>query len=1146
MLTAIPHQWTTEFASKVNLCVSVVSKIEHRLAEVYFDMADVLVIGSGGREHAICWKLAQSEQVKQVYVAPGNTGISHIDKVTCISLNIKDHKFRSRTNKKLMELYGEPSIVSFIKKGRLRWLGHLERMPEGRLPKRTLYGYPGGLRKRGRPRLRWLQDVEDDLRRAVAEWCKENKINLVVVGPEDPLAGGIADVLRAAGVNCFGPGKEAARIESDKDWAKSFMDRHGIPTARWGAFTAADKAKSFIKSSSFPALVVKASGLAAGKGVVVATSQTEACHAVDSILTDHKFGSAGNTVIVEELLEGEEVSVLAFVDGSNISVMLPSQDHKRHMDGDVGANTGGMGAYCPCPLISDCELVTVRETVLQKAVDGLKKENTPFIGVLYAGLMLTKDGPKVLEFNCRFGDPETQVILSLLESDLYHIMLACCKGELNKQTLQWRSDVYAVGVIMASRGYPESSSKGNVITGHDVISKLPEHLVFHSGTALSTNGDLITNGGRVLIVIAIANQLAVAAAKATRACEKINFEGAQYRTDISYKGIARSLLQKGQLSYKASGVDIVAGDNLVSRIKPAVAQTNRNGVLGSIGGFGGLFDTKAAGYKDPLLVSGTDGVGTKLKIAQACQLHSTIGIDLVAMCVNDILAHGAEPLFFLDYYACGVLNVDVASQVVAGVAEGCKLAGCALVGGETAEMPGLYAVDDYDLAGFAVGAVERTKLLPHTDEIQAGDVVIALPSSGVHSNGFSLVRKIMQKCGVQYSDAAPFSSSGKTFGEELLTPTKIYVKSLLPALQSGKVKALAHITGGGLSENIPRVLPKSCKVLLDASKWTIPSVFGWLAAAGGVNAAELLRTFNCGIGTVIIVSSSDVESILKSKLMTNTYRILYFVSDVSQVDVTNFVPVMETVMRPYVKSVVKSHAPERKRVGVLISGSGTNLQKFNSADTDTLTLNHVVCSLQYNQLISKIVMLQSLIDATVDPSRGTGAEIVLVISNKAGVQGLKRAENAGIPTKVISHTAFKSRLEFDMAVHAELVAAGVEIVCLAGFMRVLTGDFVKLWRGRLINIHPALLPLFKGTHAHRQALEAGVRITGCTAHFVEEDVDAGAILAQESVQIELGDTEESLQERVKLVEHKVFPKALMLVATGKVRLDENGKLVWTE
>ncbi|XP_069683657.1 trifunctional purine biosynthetic protein adenosine-3 [Periplaneta americana] len=1007
-------------------------------------MADVLVIGSGGREHAICWKLAQSEQVKQVYVASGNTGISHIDKVTCISLNIKDHK-------------------------------------------------------------------------AVAEWCKENKINLVVVGPEDPLAGGIADVLRAAGVNCFGPGKEAARIESDKDWAKSFMDRHGIPTARWGAFTAAEKAKSFIKSSSFPALVVKASGLAAGKGVVVATSQTEACHAVDSILTDHKFGSAGNTVIVEELLEGEEVSVLAFVDGSNISVMLPSQDHKRHMDGDVGANTGGMGAYCPCPLISDCELVTVRETVLQKAVDGLKKENTPFIGVLYAGLMLTKDGPKVLEFNCRFGDPETQVILSLLESDLYHIMLACCKGELNKQTLQWRSDVYAVGVIMASRGYPESSSKGNVITGHDVISKLPEHLVFHSGTALSTNGDLVTNGGRVLIVIAIANQLAVAAAKATRACEKINFEGAQYRTDISYKGIARSLLQKGQLSYKASGVDIVAGDNLVSRIKPAVAQTNRNGVLGSIGGFGGLFDTKAAGYKDPLLVSGTDGVGTKLKIAQACQLHSTIGIDLVAMCVNDILAHGAEPLFFLDYYACGVLNVDVASQVVAGVAEGCKLAGCALVGGETAEMPGLYAVDDYDLAGFAVGAVERTKLLPHTDEIQAGDVVIALPSSGVHSNGFSLVRKIMQKCGVQYSDAAPFSSSGKTFGEELLTPTKIYVKSLLPALQSGKVKALAHITGGGLTENIPRVLPKSCKVLLDASKWTIPSVFGWLAAAGGVNAAELLRTFNCGIGTVIIVSSSDVESVLKL-ITSDTPHVIGTVEaktgDASQVDVTNFVPVMEALMRPYVKSVVKLHAPERKRVGVLISGSGTNLQ--------------------------------SLIDATVDPSRGTGAEIVLVISNKAGVQGLKRAENAGIPTKVISHTAFKSRLEFDMAVHAELVAAGVEIVCLAGFMRVLTGDFVKLWRGRLINIHPALLPLFKGTHAHRQALEAGVRITGCTAHFVEEDVDAGAILAQESVQIELGDTEESLQERVKLVEHKVFPKALMLVATGKVRLDENGKLVWTE
>lgn len=1008
-------------------------------------MANVLVIGNGGREHAISWKLAQSEEVKQIYVCPRNPGISEVNKVTCVTLDIKDHE-------------------------------------------------------------------------AIASWSKENNISLVVVGPEDPLAGGISDVLRAHGVDCFGPSKTAARIESDKSWAKSFMDRHDIPTARWGAFTLADEAKSFIARASFPALVVKASGLAAGKGVVVASSQSEACKVLDSILTDHKFGTAGSTVVVEELLEGEEVSVLAFVDGSNISVMLPSQDHKRHMDGDTGANTGGMGAYCPCPLITESDLATVTDTILQKAVNGLKMEKSPFVGVLYAGLMLTKDGPKVLEFNCRFGDPETEVMLALLESDLYRIMLACCKGELDKQVLRWRQSAYAVGVVIASRGYPESSSKGDVITGHEVIPRWPEHLVFHSGTSVSANGDLVTNGGRVLIVVAIASELMLAAAKATKACRMIVFEGAQYRTDIAHKGIVRSLLQEGRLSYKASGVDIVAGDTLVNRIKCTVALTNRNGVLGSIGGFGGLFDMKAVGYKDPLLVSGTDGVGTKLKIAQACGLHSTVGIDLVAMCVNDILAHGAEPLFFLDYLACGTLNVDVASQVVAGVVEGCQRAGCALIGGETAEMPGMYAVGDYDLAGFAVGAVERSRLLPNTEKIQAGDVVIALTSSGVHSNGFSLIRKIVERSGAQYSDPAPFSESGKSLGEELLTPTKIFARSLLAALQSGKVKAMAHITGGGLTENIPRILPEGYKVQIDATKWPIPSVFGWLAAAGGISASELLRTFNCGIAAAIVVSASDVEHVLELITCEVPYTVgtveARNAEDASRVEVANFVFAMEAVMRPYVNLVMKVHTRNRKRVGVLISGTGTNLQ--------------------------------SLIDATLDPSRGTGAEIVIVISNRPEVMGLTKAQKANIPTKVIPHTAYKSRLEFDMAVHSELMAAGVEIVCLAGFMRILTGDFVRLWRGHLINIHPALLPLFKGIHAHRQALEAGVRITGCTAHFVEEDIDAGAILVQESVQIELGDTEETLEERVKQVEHKVFPKALKLVATGKVYLNETGKLVWRQ
>nr|CAI5870272.1 unnamed protein product [Callosobruchus analis] len=583
------------------------------------------------------------------------------------------------------------------------------------------------------------------------------------------------------------------------------MDRHNVPTARWKSFSDPKEAKNFINKLD-AALVVKASGLAAGKGVVVAKNTKEACDAIDDMLTGKKFGAAGDTVVVEELLEGEEVSVLAFCDGGTIIPMLPAQDHKRIFDNDLGPNTGGMGAYCPCPLLDHDQLKYVQTDILERTVKGFKKENIKFVGVLYAGLMLTKDGPKVLEFNCRFGDPETEVILPLLNSDLYDIMTACCEGTLSNQQIQWKHNLTAVGVVMASRGYPETSSKGQVITGIEKVSTMQNHVVFHCGTALKDN-NIVTNGGRVLIVVALAPELVIAAAKATHACGVIKFDGAQYRRDIAHKGIAKSILGSGKLTYKHSGVDISAGNELVTHIKPAAKSTNRSGVMGGLGGFGGLFDTAAAGYKDPLLVSGTDGVGTKLKIAQEMGIHDTIGIDLVAMCVNDVLAHGAEPLFFLDYFACGSLDIQVAKQVVTGIAEGCRQAGCSLIGGETAEMPDMYPAGEYDLAGFAVGAVERNQLMPHIQQINPGDVLIALPSSGVHSNGFSMVRKVMKLAGVSYKQIAPFSKDNKSFGEELLVPTKIYVKAVIPAVKTGKVKAFAHITGGGLLENVPRILP---------------------------------------------------------------------------------------------------------------------------------------------------------------------------------------------------------------------------------------------------------------------------------------------------------------------------------------------------
>lgn len=313
------------------------------------------------------------------------------------------------------------------------------------------------------------------------------------------------------------------------------------------------------------------------------------------------------------------------------------------------------------------------------------------------------------------------------------------------------------------------------------------------------------------------------------------------------------------VTYADAGVNIDAGNALVERIKPQAMATARGGVMGGLGGFGALFDLKAAGFHDPILVSTTDGVGTKLKIAQEAGNHTTIGIDLVAMCVNDLVVQGADPLFFLDYFATGKLEVDVAEAVIAGIAKGCTQAGCALVGGETAEMPGMYAPGEYDLAGFAVGAAERGSLLPSKD-IRAGDVLIGLASSGVHSNGYSLVRHIVARGGYDYAKSAPFDAA-QTLGDALLTPTRIYVKSTLAAIRAGGVKALAHITGGGLTENIPRVLPAGISAHIEVKTLPQLPVLQWLKAEGNLENAEYYRTFNCGVGMVLAVDAARADAL---------------------------------------------------------------------------------------------------------------------------------------------------------------------------------------------------------------------------------------------------------------------------------------------
>ncbi|KAF7665146.1 hypothetical protein LDENG_00154100 [Lucifuga dentata] len=1020
-----------------------ISCYKHRVA-----MAErVLVIGSGGREHALAWKLDQSPQIQQVLVAPGNAGTANCGKISNSEVSVSNHTI-------------------------------------------------------------------------LAQFCKDHHVGLVVVGPEVPLAAGIVDDLTAAGVPCFGPSAKAAQLEASKNFSKAFMERHGIPTARWSSFTDPQEACNYIRTADFPALVVKASGLAAGKGVIVARDQDEACQAVMDIMKEKAFGSAGETVVVEELLEGEEVSCLCFSDGSTVAPMPPAQDHKRLQDGDMGPNTGGMGAYCPTPQVSEELLQEIRETVLQKTVDGMKAEGTPYVGVLYAGLMLTKQGIKVLEFNCRFGDPECQVLLPLLKSDLHEVILNTMNGKLASSAPVWHQDSSAVTVVMASAGYPGSYQKGVQITGLSQLQDMGLQ-VFHAGTALK-DGGVVSSGGRVLTITAVRSSLETALQAANQGVAGVGFPGAVYRRDIGNRAIAH-LSQRRGLTYKDSGVDIAAGNKLVDLIKPLAKATSRAGCNAELGGFAGLFDLKAAGFVDPILVSGTDGVGTKLKIAQSCGQHGGLGQDLVAMCVNDVLAQGAEPLFFLDYFSCGSLDVEVAASVVGGITKACQMAGCALLGGETAEMPGVYAKGEYDLAGFCVGAVERGAMLPRLRDITEGDLLIGVASSGVHSNGFSLVRKVLERAKLSYSCPAPFGKPGQTVGEVLLTPTKIYSRLLLPILRSGAVKAYAHITGGGLLENIPRVLPQELAVDLDASRWSIPTVFSWLHEEGGLSEEELARTFNCGLGVVLVVAPLDAQRVLRQ---LQAHEEAWIVGSLAHKQ-----PGAETVVIRNLKHSLLHTGPastgelekqnggshgdsstphKRSRVAVLISGTGTNLQ--------------------------------ALIEQAKRPS--SSAEIVVVISNRPGVQGLKRASLAGIQTRVVDHKLYGSRAEFDGTIDHVLEEFGVELVCLAGFMRILTGTFVKKWNGKLLNIHPSLLPSFKGVNAQKQALQAGVRLSGCTVHFVAEEVDAGAIIVQEAVPVLGSDTEEILSARIREAEHRAFPTALELVASGAVRLGEDGRIIW--
>jgi phosphoribosylamine--glycine ligase / phosphoribosylformylglycinamidine cyclo-ligase len=753
---------------------------------------NVLLVGSGGREHALAWKLASSPGLTKLFILPGNPGTAGL------GVNLP---------------------------------GHPENITE------------------------------------VLNLAEENRINLVIIGPEAPLSAGLADALLEAGYLVFGPSRAAAQIETSKAFSKAFMQRWNIPSASSQTFDQFGSALDYLKAAGREQglqaqnFVIKASGLAAGKGVFLPDTNREVEKILHYLLVEGGLGEAGKEVVIEERLTGREVSVLAFSDGSEVLVMPPVQDHKRLLDHDRGPNTGGMGTYAPSPACSSEMISSITETILRPTVLHLKEEGLPFTGVLYAGLMLTEGGPRVLEFNCRFGDPETQVLMPLLESDLLEIALACAEGRLEAAAgrVRWRPGA-ATCVVAASEGYPEKPLTGRPIAGLDRETQDSRILIFHAGTALK-DGQIVAAGGRVLGVVGQGDTLQDAVRLAYQGLEKISFEGMHYRRDIGRSEPA-SQDPRSQGAYATAGVSIEAGNRAVELMRKAVRSTFTPQVLSDIGAFGGLYDASLLKQmREPVLVASTDGVGTKVDLAARAGSYESIGHDIVNHCINDILVQGARPLFFLDYYACSRLDPQQAAEIVAGMSAACREAGCALLGGETAEMPGVYAEGRYDVAGTIVGVVERSRILPRPD-IEAGDLLVGLASSGPHTNGYSLIRRIFEGIPLERR----FPELEVTLAEALLAPHRSYLSLLAPLLfpqdENGpaQIKALAHITGGGFYDNLPRVLPAGSGIRVRRNSWPIPALFQLIRRLGGVEEEEMYRVFNMGIGMAAIIQPGDLES----------------------------------------------------------------------------------------------------------------------------------------------------------------------------------------------------------------------------------------------------------------------------------------------
>jgi len=985
----------------------------------------------------------------------------------------------------------------------------------------------------------------------VIAFCKERNIVMAVVASEPLLQQGLSDAVRNASVPAFAPSMAAAELDSSNPFSRNLMKKLEVP------FVEASKAEG----TGYP-----------------------------------------------------EVSVLAFSDGQNVSVLpAASRDQKHANDDDRGPVTEGMGSFAPCPLADEVVMQTIQENVCKPIFEGMKKDGRAFTGCLQIELMLLPAGPSVIRFRACINNPVAETLLPLLEGDLFEIMQACTDGRLSPEMLKLRRDRCTVSVVMTSTEQQPQQTDAHAISGLDRAICVPGAHVFHTGTkveipkassgklpqqqrssphlqprkysmgnmpSLVLSQKLMTSGSRILTVAATGRSIMEARERAYVAVRAISFEHASYRHDIaatihSPATNGRPLNSKSddsEFTYRAAGVDHAAAKAALASFEPFMRRTGEKKNGSSPAETQQQDVIKGSVFKAPngggTFVSSVNNLGTKLKIAARIGSTDGLGIDLVALCVNEIAARGAEPLFFQDHFSTEKLDAHQAMQLVKGVSDGCVEAGCRFLSAGVSELPGVFSQGGFDFVGFAVGMAEENRLLPQRDLMQKGDIIIGLPSSGLHCNGFSLVRAVIRASGLDYSQAAPFDPT-RSLGEALMPPSRIYARSVLALARAGLLRGATQPTDGGLEMALGRLLPKHLAAQLKAESWELPAVLRWLAAVGKVPFRELVETFNCGLGMVLIVPPEHQEKAIA--MLTEMHE------------------------EPVIVGKLSASSENSHRVDIEgAQGAWLMLPELGVS----LPFPEVLSSLQDPWTGSRlrvmvlagsesVTPMQALIKAIKVPA--SAASLVGVASIDVNSKALAHARAAGIRDFVLSRSSRKNSAEFSLPENgheavgpAEEGAGGLAGMAADGresskslsvetssqlelMMQevqaemlvvlddvdpaILTRAFIQHHAGKVLICHAALLPAFPGRCPLEAAMRAGVCVTGFTICFaVPPTIGArggcyGPPILQEPVRVDAADTVMTLRSRVVAeCEVLALPKAVQLVASGSValRADDEG------